>query len=77
MSKPDEYDLYDDDDFDYRDDDFCDCEEYDADPIEGRAMCLRCGRSWWLTDEQMKAELRFQAEYAEQMQEEAEGRSNA
>lgn len=52
------------------DDDFCECDDYDADILEGRAHCLRCGRTWWLSDEQMKQELRFQVEYAEMVEEE-------
>jgi hypothetical protein len=60
----------DEDDF-YSDDDFCDCEEFDADILEGRAHCFRCGRSWWLSDEQMKQEVRFHVEMMQCIEEEA------
>ncbi|QRY69154.1 hypothetical protein JVX98_13425 [Ensifer sp. PDNC004] len=69
-------DIEDDDDPIYDDDDFCDCEEYDADILEGRAHCYRCGRSWWLTDEQMRQEIRWQAEMMECAEESAEGTQN-
>lgn len=33
----------------------CFHEDYEANS-EGRATCCRCGESWWLTDEQIRAE---------------------
>lgn len=47
-------------------DDFCDCTEYTADTLEGRAHCYRCGRSWWMSTEQLERELRWQVEMFEQ-----------
>lgn len=54
----------DEDDF-YDDDDFCDCDDYDADLLEGRAHCLRCGRSWWMSEDEITVELRWQASMIE------------
>ncbi|MBZ7921629.1 hypothetical protein LAC81_07530 [Ensifer adhaerens] len=52
----------DDDNSDYLDEpDDCDCEDYDADILEGRARCFRCGRSWRMTTQQLSAETRWQA----------------
>lgn len=59
--------MYDEDYYEgYDSQDFCDCSDYESD-FEGRATCYGCGRSWWLTPEQMDAELRWQSEYDEQM----------
>lgn len=65
-------DDFEDDYYDDGGEDFCDCEEYDADLLEGRARCFRCGRSWWMTDEQITAEIRWQASMIE-CSEETEG----
>jgi hypothetical protein len=51
------------------DDDFCDCEEYDADLLEGRAHCFRCGRSWWMSGEEILQEIRWQASMIEDAEE--------
>ena len=60
----------DDDYFDYdEDDDWCDCDDYDADILEGRAQCYRCGRRWWLTNEQITNEIRWQASMMEAVEE--------
>lgn len=57
-----------DDDPDYDEDwdpaDDCDHLEATIDTLEGRAVC-HCGHSWWLSDEELRAELKFQAEAAE------------
>lgn len=55
------------DDYDYSDADDCDCADYDVDTLDGRAWCLRCGRGWFLTSEELTKELNFQAEYMENM----------
>jgi hypothetical protein len=55
-------------DFDFPDDDeedFCDCEDFDADLLEGRARCFRCGRSWWMSNDEIIREIRWQAEMIE------------
>lgn len=55
------------DSFDYSDDDWeqdCDHEDYDADPISGRARCWRCGHAWYLTVEDIRREERHEAAYA-------------
>ena len=47
------------------DEDFCDHDEYDADILSGRAQCYRCGEAWWLSDEQLRLEIRHASEYFE------------
>ena len=41
----------------YEEDPECDACEYDEydDPLTGRVSCIHCGRSWYLTAEQMAA----------------------
>jgi hypothetical protein len=46
----------------YSDSEDCDCIEYDVDILEGRAHCFVCGRSWYLTGDQLRAELKCSAE---------------
>lgn len=64
MSAPDDEDdgFY---DFYSNEDDFCDCTEYDVDILEGRALCYNCGRSWWLTNEQLSREIEWQCSMIE------------
>ena len=45
--------------------DDCDCDEPDVDTITGEAHCYRCGRSWFLSSEQLALELRLNAEAQE------------
>lgn len=59
----DEDEIYDDED------DFCDCEDYDIDLLEGRAHCFKCGRSWWMSAEEITRELRWQASMIEEAEE--------
>lgn len=52
--------LYD----DYYDDDPepCDHDQYaNIDILTGRALCLSCGHAWWLTAEQLREEIAWQA----------------
>ena len=61
------------DDYDYEDapdGDDCLCEQAELDVIEGRGWCPFCGRAWWLSSDEIKAELRFMAEYAESVADE-------
>lgn len=51
----------------------CDCSNYEADLLEGRARCHRCGRSWALSQDDIAAEIEHQAAY---MAEEAEAGAN-
>ncbi len=37
--------------------DACEHEEYEADIIDGRAYCDRCGHSWWLSTAEIEAEI--------------------
>lgn len=66
---------YDDEDYgdpyDGYDDDFCDHGDPDIDILEGRARCLQCGHSWYLTEEQLTREIRFFASMIECIEEEA------
>ncbi len=42
-------------------------EQYiDRDILTGRAHCSLCGEAWWMSRNEIDAEARFQAEYAEQ-----------
>jgi hypothetical protein len=43
----------------------CDHDQYDVDILTGRAHCHRCGEAWWLTSDQLKEELKIQAEMYE------------
>jgi hypothetical protein len=52
-------------DYDYDEDDPCDHDEYDVDILTGRAHCWRCGHAWWLSSQELRAELKFQCEAAE------------
>jgi len=53
----DEDDFYDD-----YEDDVCDHDDRDVDILTGRANCWRCGESWWLSDTELKRELKLQAD---------------
>jgi hypothetical protein len=53
--------MDDDEDIFDGEEDWCDCDDYDADLLEGRAHCFRCGRSWWMSGEEMRNEIRWQA----------------
>lgn len=59
-----------DDDYDYDAPLDCACEGYDADILTGIASCWRCGNCWHMTGEEIRRELQFIAEYAEQAAEE-------
>lgn len=59
LASPDDY--YDDD----PDEDCCEHEDYEADVLTGRAFCYRCGHTWWQTSEELAAESRRQAAYAQ------------
>lgn len=52
----------------------CDCVHADYDLLEGRAHCPMCGRSWYLTDDELRAELRLQAEMGELIDDEGHSR---
>lgn len=43
----------------------CDCSNYETDLLEGSARCHRCGRSWALSQEDIAAEIEYQAAYLE------------
>src|SRR5438046_2764455 len=63
----DDFELYDPiDRADYE----CDHEHADIDILSGHAACP-CGYTWWLSADEIAAELRFMAEYAEHVAEEA------
>ena len=49
--------------------DACDHDQADIDILIGRGSC-HCGHTWWLSSEEIQAELRFMAEYAEHVAEE-------
>lgn len=53
----------------------CDCVHADYDLLEGRAHCPMCGRTWYLTGDQLRRELQFQAEQCELIEDEQEARS--
>jgi hypothetical protein len=67
---------YDDEDDEFFNDcdpeDDCFHENADIDILVGRALCFSCGHSWWMTDKEIEAEAKFQAEYFEAMAAEAE-----
>lgn len=50
--------------------DDCLCEFADLDVLEGRGHCPTCGRTWYLTADEIAAEMRFQAEYGEAVEKE-------
>ncbi len=56
--------------FRYEEPDDCDCQFADVDILEGRGHCPECGRTWYLTADEMRAELTHQAEYAEAVEDE-------
>ncbi|QIG75026.1 hypothetical protein EVC14_028 [Rhizobium phage RHph_I3_18] len=75
-------DDWDDEPFDYDEADDCDCSEYtDIDIFEGRASCFRCQRSWYLTAEELRTEIKHQADaylgYLECVEEDAAIRSSS
>lgn len=45
----------------------CDCEDEDVDILTGRGFCPSCGRTRWLTSEQLQERQRLQAEHDEAM----------
>lgn len=45
--------------------DDCDHEDYEADILSGRAMCHRCGHTWYQTQEEIEREIKHQKQYAE------------
>lgn len=55
--------------WDYDADDPCDHESHDVDILTGRAHCFRCGEAWWLTSDELKAELRINAMLCEAIEE--------
>lgn len=55
-------DLCDDESYEEGAPDPCECLDPDVDVLAGRAHCISCGRSWWMTSEQLQAEAKFQAE---------------
>lgn len=46
----------------------CDCEDEEVDMLTGRGVCPSCGRTRWLTSEQLQECQRLQAEYDEAME---------
>ena len=50
--------------------DDCDCVHADIDVLEGRGHCPMCGRSWYLTTDELRAELAYQAEYGQSIEDE-------
>lgn len=71
----------DDDDFGYYEEypADCDCAYYDTDLLEGSAWCPQCGRRWWLSADDIEAEIAFQASYFEclEIQAAEDGGTNA
>lgn len=55
----------DDDDDDYDAERYCEHEDYDIDVCTGRASCNCCDHRWYLTSEEIDAELTRQANYYE------------
>lgn len=49
----------------FDEDEHCDHEEYETDVCIGRATCCYCSHSWYLTTEEVNAELDRQAAYWE------------
>jgi hypothetical protein len=71
MSDP--YDYYDDDDDDrYGDyaEQECEHDQYEIDVCTGRAECDQCSHSWYLSNEEVDAELDRQARYYDDMERE-------
>lgn len=48
----------------------CDCQFADIDILEGIGHCPCCGRNWVLSGDELRAELQYQADYAEAIEEE-------
>ena len=46
----------------------CDCEDEEVDILTGCGICPSCGRSRWLTTEQLREHQRLQAECDEEME---------
>ena len=63
-------DDIDEDMFRYDDPEDCDCQFADIDIFVGRAHCPMCGATWYLTDDELRAELAYQAEYAQAVEDE-------
>ena len=57
-----EYDEWNDDDHDS----YCEHEDYDIDVCTGRASCYCCDHHWYLSGEEIDAELERQATYREE-----------
>jgi len=47
-----------------------DHEDYDIDILDGRGRCWRCGESWYVSNEEINAELDRQARYHDDMERE-------
>ena len=58
-------DQYEDPEYDDTPQDECEHSEYSIDVLTGRAECDQCPHGWWASSEQIAAESRRQAEYAE------------
>lgn len=50
--------------------DDCDCQYADVDILEGRGHCPMCGRTWYLTTDELLAELKYQVEYSQAVEDE-------
>lgn len=50
--------------------DDCDCQFADVDILEGRGHCPICGRTWYLTGDELRAELSYQAQYSQAVEDE-------
>ncbi|MGR4927233.1 hypothetical protein ACIPUD_10505 [Bradyrhizobium sp. CAR08] len=68
MPYDDDYDYGHDDDYDAERD--CEHEHYDIDVCTGRAECESCSKSWYLTSEEVDAELDRQANYQDAIERE-------
>ena len=68
--KDDDFDDWEDDDFDDGEPDPCECLEFESDILTGQAHCWSCGRAWWMSGAEIKAEAKLNAEAAEAWAEE-------
>jgi hypothetical protein len=50
----------------------CERESHDIDILTGRALCLSCGHAWWLTSEELRAELAWHAQQCQSISGESE-----
>lgn len=68
---PNDRGFYDDDEYDERmEEDYCEHSDYEVDILSGRAECSRCPHSWYLTDEEISAEIDRQARHQEDVERE-------